>query len=108
MLVLIDPWDALGPRVLPPFDGLVPGAPKSGPLLELGGKRYDVFLTFGAVGPGVILETGQPLVLSFPRHSARRRIVLGPAATFNVRPAAVRPVPARRHTPFAKFVAQDP
>ncbi len=61
MLVLISDRDRLGPRVLPPFDGLVPGSPPSGPLLEIGGKRYDTFVTFAAVAPGSILEVGDCL-----------------------------------------------
>jgi DNA-binding beta-propeller fold protein YncE len=61
MLVLIDGRDPRGARVLPPFDGLVPGSPPCGPLLEIGGKRYDVFLTFGALAPGAVLEVGQRL-----------------------------------------------
>ena len=61
MLVLIDERDRRGPRVLPPFDGLVPGSPKSGPLIDIGGKEFDVFLSFGAVGPGTILEAGERL-----------------------------------------------
>ncbi|MBN2476704.1 MAG: hypothetical protein JXB62_18985 [Pirellulales bacterium] len=61
MLVLVGGDDRRGARVLPPFDGLVPGSPRSGPLLEIGGKRYDVFLTFGAVGPGAVLQQGDRL-----------------------------------------------
>lgn len=61
MLVLIDGHDPLGARVLPPFDGLVPGSPPCGPLLQIGGKKYDVFLTFGAVAPGAVLEVGNRL-----------------------------------------------
>ena len=64
MLVLIDGRDRLGARVLPPFDGLLPGSPACGPLLELGGKRYDVFLTFGAVAPGTVLQVGDRLALA--------------------------------------------
>ena len=59
MLVLIDPeTDQVGRRVMPPFDGLVPGSPRSGPLLEIGGKRYDMFLTYGALAPGAVLDVG--------------------------------------------------
>jgi len=64
MLVLIDGRDPLGARVLPPFDGIVPGSPPCGPLLKIGGKRYDVFLTFGAVAPGAVLEVGDRLSLA--------------------------------------------
>jgi hypothetical protein len=64
MLVLLGDDDRLGSRVLPPFDGLIPGSPPCGPLVELGGKRYDVFLTFGAVGPGTILEVGDSLSIA--------------------------------------------
>ncbi|MCU0961137.1 MAG: hypothetical protein MUF48_13610 [Pirellulaceae bacterium] len=64
MLVLIDRTDPRGPRVLPPFDGLVPGSPPCGPLLVVGGRRYDAFLTFGPAGPGALLEPGQPLAVS--------------------------------------------
>ncbi len=64
MLVLIDGRDPRGVRVLPPLDGLVPGSPPCGPLLEIGGKRYDVFLTFAAVGPGTVLEVGDRLSLA--------------------------------------------
>ena len=64
MLVLIDGNDRMGPRVLPPFDGLVPGSPACGPLLRIGGKRYDAFLTFGAVAPGTVLEVGDRLPVS--------------------------------------------
>ncbi|NQT11574.1 MAG: hypothetical protein HQ582_02425, partial [Planctomycetes bacterium] len=64
MLVLIDGRDRRGARVLPPFDGLLPGSPPCGPLLKIGGKRYDVFLTFGAVGPGAVLQVGDHLSLA--------------------------------------------
>jgi len=64
MLVLIDGRDPLGARVLPPFNGVVPGSPPSGPLLQIGGKNYDVFLTFGAVAPGAILEVGERLSIA--------------------------------------------
>ena len=64
MLVLIDNKDPLGPRVLPPFDGLVQGSPPGGPLLVAGDKRYDLFLTFGPAAPGAILEAGRPLPVS--------------------------------------------
>jgi len=64
MLVLIDGRDPLGARVLPPFDGLLPGSPPCGSLLKIGGKRYDVFLTFGAVGPGAVLEVGDRFSLA--------------------------------------------
>jgi len=65
MLVLIDPeTDQIGRRVMPPFDGLLPGSPPSGPLLEIGGKRYDMFLTYGAVAPGAVLEVGDRFCIS--------------------------------------------
>jgi len=65
MVVLIDAdKDPIGRRVLPPFDGLLPGSPRSGPLLTIGGKRYDVFLTFGAVSPGAVLTVGDRLSIS--------------------------------------------
>ena len=65
MLVIIDGnHDPIGRRVLPPFDGLLPDSPPSGPLLEVGGKRYDVFLTFGAVSPGAMLTVGNRLAVS--------------------------------------------
>ena len=65
MLVLIDPEiDPIGRRVMPPFDGLLPGCPPCGPLLEIGGRRYDVFLTYGAIAPGAILEVGDQFCLS--------------------------------------------
>jgi len=65
MLVLIDPeTDPIGRRVMPPFDGLLPGSPPSGPLLEIGGKRYDMFLTYGALAPGAVLEVGDRLCVS--------------------------------------------
>ncbi len=64
MVAIVDlKRDPMGRRVLPPFDGLLPCSPPSGPLLELAGKRYDLFLTFGATGPGAILETGDRLSL---------------------------------------------
>ncbi len=61
MLTLIGRDDKLGPRVLPPFDGIVPGSPPSGPLVEMDGRKYDAFLTFGSVAPGAVLEVGDPL-----------------------------------------------
>ena len=65
MLVLIDPeTDQIGRRVMPPFDGLVPGSPPCGPLLEVGGKRYDMFLTYGAIAPGSVLEVGDRFCIS--------------------------------------------
>jgi len=64
MLVLIDGRDPLGARVLPPFDGIVPGSPPCGPLLSIGGEEYDVFLTFSAVAPGSVLETGDRLSIA--------------------------------------------
>ncbi|MEA3367875.1 MAG: hypothetical protein U9R68_07160, partial [Planctomycetota bacterium] len=65
MLVVIDgDRDPIGRRVLPPFDGLLPDSPRSGPLLEVGGRRYDVFLTFGAVSPGAVLAVGDRLAVS--------------------------------------------
>jgi DNA-binding beta-propeller fold protein YncE len=65
MLVLINPQiDRIGRRVLPPFDGLLPGSPPCGPLLEIGGRRYDLFLTFGAVAPGAIMEAGDRFCLA--------------------------------------------
>ena len=65
MLVLIDPeTDPIGRRVMPPFDGLLPGSPPCGPLLEIGGRRYDMFLTYGAVAPGTILELGDRFCIS--------------------------------------------
>lgn len=65
MLVIIDPeTDPLGRRVLPPFDGLLPGSPPSGPLLEIGGKRYDLFLTYGAIAPGAVLDVGDRFYVS--------------------------------------------
>jgi DNA-binding beta-propeller fold protein YncE len=65
MLVLIDPeTDPIGRRVMPPFDGLLPGSPPCGPLLEIGGKRYDMFLTYGAVAPGAVLEVGDRFCIS--------------------------------------------
>ena len=64
MLVLLSDDDRRGARVLPPFDGLVSGSPPCGPLVELGGKRYDVFLTFGAVAPGAVLEVGDRLSIA--------------------------------------------
>jgi DNA-binding beta-propeller fold protein YncE len=65
MLVLIDPeTDPIGRRVMPPFDGLIPGSPPSGPLLEIGGKRYDMFLTYGALTPGAVLEVGDRFCVS--------------------------------------------
>jgi DNA-binding beta-propeller fold protein YncE len=65
MLVLIDPeTDPIGRRVMPPFDGLLPGSPPSGPLLEIGGKQYDMFLTYGALIPGAVLEVGDRFCVS--------------------------------------------
>jgi len=64
MLVLIDGKDPQGARVLPPFDGLLPGSPRCGSLLKLGGQRYDAFLTFGPVAPGAVLEVGDHLSLA--------------------------------------------
>ncbi len=65
MLVVIDAErDPIGRRVLPPFDGLLPNSPPCGPLLEVGGKRYDVFLTFGAVSPGAVLTVGDRLAVA--------------------------------------------
>lgn len=65
MLVLIDPEkDPIGRRVMPPFDGLLSGSPPSGPLLEIGGKQYDVFLTYGAIAPGAVLEVGDRFCIS--------------------------------------------
>ena len=64
-LMIIDPTrDTRGRRVLPPFDGLVPGSPRSGPLLEAGGKRYGVFLTFGPIAPGAAMEVGDRLAVA--------------------------------------------
>ncbi|MHB8865310.1 MAG: hypothetical protein ACYC6N_23265, partial [Pirellulaceae bacterium] len=59
MLTLIDGHDPLGARVMPPFDGLLPGSPACGPLLRTGGRDYDVFLTFGAIGPGTVMDQGE-------------------------------------------------
>jgi DNA-binding beta-propeller fold protein YncE len=64
MLVLIDAGDPLGARVLPPFNGVVPSSPLCGPLLQIGGEKYDVFLTFGAVAPGAVLEVGDRLSIA--------------------------------------------
>jgi DNA-binding beta-propeller fold protein YncE len=65
MLVLIDPeTDPIGRRVMPPFGGLIPGSPPSGPLIEIGGKRYDMFLTYGALAPGVVLDVGDRFCVS--------------------------------------------
>lgn len=65
MLVLINPeTDPIGRRVMPPFDGLLPGSPPSGPLLEMGAKRYEMFLTYGAVAPGAVLEVGDRFCVS--------------------------------------------
>jgi hypothetical protein len=64
MLVLIDGQDPLSARVMPPFNGVIPGSPPCGPLLKIGGKEYDVFLTFGAVGPGAVLEVGDRLAIA--------------------------------------------
>ena len=58
MLVVIDERDPRGARVLPPFNGLLPCSPPCGSLIETGGKAYDLFLTFAAVGPGAILDVG--------------------------------------------------
>lgn len=49
---------------MPPFDGLLPGSPPSGPLLEMGAKRYEMFLTYGAVAPGAVLEVGDRFCVS--------------------------------------------
>jgi hypothetical protein len=59
MLTLIDGYDPLGARVMPPFDGLLPGSPAAGPLLRTGGVDYQVFLTFGVFGPGTIMDQGE-------------------------------------------------
>jgi len=64
MLTLIGKEDKLGPRVLPPFDGVVPGSPRSGPLLEMDGRSYDAFLTFAGVSPGAVVEVGDHLSVS--------------------------------------------
>ncbi len=64
MLVVTGEDDPRGARVLPPFDGLIPGSPQSGPLVEIGGRRYDAFLTFGAVSPGAVLDVGDRLAVS--------------------------------------------
>lgn len=64
MLVLIDENDPLGPRVMPPFDGLLPGSPPGGELLRLGNQSYQVFITFAPTGPGAVLTTGQPVQLA--------------------------------------------
>jgi DNA-binding beta-propeller fold protein YncE len=65
MLVIIDPaMDPIGRRVMPPFDGLLPGSPPSGPLLEIGRKRYDAFLTYGAIAPGTVLEVDDRFCVS--------------------------------------------
>ena len=64
MLVVIAGDDPRGARVLPPFDGVIPGSPPGGPLLEIGGKRYDAFVTFGAIAPGAILTVGDRLAVS--------------------------------------------
>ncbi len=64
MVVLIDGRDRLGPRVLPPFNGVVPGSPPGGPLVVADGRVWDSFLTFGASGPGAVLEVGERLSLS--------------------------------------------
>ena len=65
MLVIIDPrMDPIGRRVMPPFNGLLPGSPPCGPLIEIGGKRYDMFLTYGAIAPGTILEVGDRFYIS--------------------------------------------
>ena len=90
MLVIIDgDRDPIGRRVLPPFDGLLPDSPPSGPLLEVGGKRYDVFLTFGAVSPGAVLTVGDPLAVS--------GVVWPPVSGF-VRGTLISP--SGRKTPF--------
>jgi DNA-binding beta-propeller fold protein YncE len=64
MVVLIDGRDRRGPRVLPPFNGVVPGSPRTGPLVVVDGRAWNSFLTFGAVGPGTVLEVGERLSLS--------------------------------------------
>lgn len=79
MLTLIGRNDKMGPRVLPPFNGLVPGSPPCGPLLEMDGRKYDVFLTFGAVAPGAVLETGDRLSVAgvvWPPTEGEARVTL--------------------------------
>ena len=74
MLVLIDGDDPLGARVLPPFDGLLPGSPRCGPFLQIGGQRYDAFLTFGALAPGAALEVDDRLQFVWKYLAAGGRI----------------------------------
>jgi len=89
MLVLIDPeTDPIGRRVMPPFDGLIGGSPPSGPLIEIGGKRYDVFLTYGALAPGAVLDVGDRFCVSGVVWPPIRGVVQGSVTSPSGKPTS--------------------
>jgi hypothetical protein len=67
LFVLIPKDDAMGTRVLPPFQGNG-GGPPGGPLFTLKGKPIDLFFHPTAVRPGSILHRG--VMASFAGYSA--------------------------------------
>ena len=109
MLVLIDGDDPRGARVLPPFDGLLPGSPPCGPLLQLGGERYDAFLTFGALAPGALLEVGDRIGMGGaiwpPVEGAVEFEIVTPSGKISRHQVASDPLGTFS---FAGFVAEEP
>ena len=56
--------DSKGPRLCPPYQGAAAGLATCGPILTIGDREVDLFVTPTGTRPGSVLEVGDPFVFS--------------------------------------------